>query len=644
MRELSWLAVGIGVVVGAALAAANAYVGLKVGMSVNASIPAAVMGMLVMRALSRKDTLLESNIVQSVGSAGQSLAAGMIFTIPALFLLGYDPTMTEMIIWGTIGGLLGVCFMVPLRRVLIVKEHGNLPYPEGLACAEVLQSGNRGGAAAMHVVRGAVAGAGFRLLTGLGFFPEYAASPVTRTIKTQLSLAAEPALLGVGYILGARIAAVMLAGACLAWFVLIPAIAFFGAGGAGAIFPSTTRSIADMSPAELHGQYIKYIGAGAVAVGGLFSLIKTAPTIGLSLTNVLSGLAIAGRRVRDRTDRDLPMWLLLLIVIGLGYAMWRLPHLRVDHIGAVAVLVFGFFFVTVSSRLVGIVGASSNPASGMTIAALLATCLAFRLFVDPSNHDPMMIKIACLSVGAIVCSAICIAGDIASDLKTGFLLRATPWKQQVGELIGVLTSVALIAGVILLLAKNQGFAPSPDHPHPLPAPQANIMRMLVDGVLDGNLPWELIIMGGAIAVILELLSMPCLPFAVGLYLPLSLTSPIMVGGVIRWIIERRGRKQNDDDPGILTSSGLVAGNGLMGIGLVALIALTGWAFGDPRWLNPATGRDEPIGPVHLVPWLWAQFDPAAVYWGLSDTLWHALPILPFAVLSAWLGWSASRRA
>ncbi len=643
MRELSWVAIAVGVVVGALLAAASAYVGLKVGMSINASIPSAVVGMLVMRALSRKDALLESNIVQSIGSAGQSLAAGMIFTIPALILLGYDPSMTEMVIWGSIGGLLGVCFMVPLRRVLIVKEHGHLPYPEGVACAEVLRTGERGGTAAMHVIRGAIAGAGFRLLTGLGFFPEYATSPVTKTIKTQVSLAAEPALLGVGYILGARVAAVMLAGACLAWFVLIPAIAFFGDSAAVAVFPSTVQRIREMSPTDIHGRYIKYIGAGAVAIAGLISLVKTVPTIGSSFAHVFSGLGGSGRGPRERTDRDVPMGLLALVVLGLGYAMWRLPQIRVSHVGAVAVLVFGFFFVTVSSRLVGLVGASSNPASGMTIAALLATCLAFRFFADTSSADPMMIKVACLSVGAIVCSAICIAGDIASDLKTGFLLRATPWKQQVGELLGVLTSVALIAGIILLLAKNQGFVASLDHPHPLPAPQANIMRMLVDGVLDGNLPWALIVIGGAIAVTLELLGVPGLPFAVGFYLPLSLTTPIMIGGVVRWLIERRGRRQHEDDPGILTASGLVAGNGLMGVGLVAIMALIGWAFSDPRWLNPATGRDEPTGPMHLVPWIWSMFDPAAVRWGLSDTWWHAMPVIPFAALTIWLWRTASAR-
>jgi len=642
MRELSWLAIFIGVTVGAALAAANAYVGLKVGLTVNASIPAAVMALLVMRALARPHSILESNVVQSIGSAGQSLAAGMIFTIPALFILGCDPTITEMILWGTIGGLLGVCFMVPLRRVLIVKEHGVLPYPEGIACADVLRSGERGGVGAMCVIRGAVVGGVFRLLTGLGFWPEYAVTPVPKLIKTQGSLAAEPALLGVGYILGARIAAVMLAGALLAWIVLIPAIGFFGASATSALFPSTDRLIQAMTPAEIHAKYVKYIGAGAVAAAGLLSLLKSVPTILSSFRHVFVGLLRLEKRTGDRTDRDLPLPLLFLILAGLGYAMWKLPEIRLNHVGAVAVLVFGFFFVTVASRIVGFVGASSNPASGMTIAALLGTCLAFRYFAAGDGVDPMGVKVACLAVGAIVCSAICIAGDISQDLKTGFLVRATPWKQQIGEILGVLTSVAVIAGVILLLAKNQGFTPSPEHPHPLPAPQANIMRILVDGVLDGNLPWALIVIGAAVAVVLELLHIPSLPFAVGFYLPLSLTTPIMIGGIVRWLIERRRPEKAEDNPGMLTASGLVAGNGLMGIALVGVTAIISWWWSDPRWVNPESALEETVGPMHLVPWLWSHFE-GWMRWRLSDNWWHGCSIFPFLLLTVWLWWSARKR-
>lgn len=640
MREFTWLSVGIGVVVGAALAAANAYVGLKVGMSVNASIPSAVMAILIMRAMSRRDTLLECNLVQTIGSAGQSLAAGMVFTIPALFLLGYDPSLSEMVIWGSIGGLLGVCFMVPLRRVLIVREHATLPFPEGIACAEVLRSGERGSGAAWCVIRGAVVGAGFRLLTGLGFFPETAVTPTLSMIRTQASLAAEPALLGVGYILGLRVAATMLAGAVLAWFVIIPAIAFFGGTADAALFPAIGQRIAEMTPADIHAKYVKYLGAGAVTVAGMISLAKSAPTIVSSFWEVAVGVFRTGRGRGERTDRDVPMIVFLLVIVALGAAMWRLPQVRVDHIGALAVLVFGFFFVTVASRIVGIIGASSNPASGMTIAALLATCVAFRSFASPAGVDPLMMKVACLSVGAIICSAICIAGDISQDLKTGYLVGATPWKQQIGEVIGILTSVGVIAGVILLLSKTPGFVESPEHPHPLPAPQANIMRILVDGVLEGNLPWALLIMGGAIAVVLELLGVTALPFAVGFYLPLSLTAALFCGGVVRRVTRAPKEAPREDDPGILTASGLVAGNGLMGIALVGAITFISWALADPRWINPLSGREEPVAPTHLVPWIWSWFGPGAARWGLSAAWWHGCAVVPFAALTLWLGRSA----
>lgn len=642
MRELSWLSILIGVVVGAALAAANAYVGLKVGLSVNASIPSAVMAILIMRAVSRKDTLLECNLVQTIGSAGQSLAAGMVFTIPALFILGYDPSMVEMMLWGSIGGLLGVCFMVPLRRVLIVGEHNTLPFPEGVACAEVLRSGERGGGAAWCVIRGAVVGAGFRLLTGLGLFPETATTPTLGLLRSQLSISAEPALLGVGYILGLRVAATMLAGAVLAWLVLIPAIGFFGGTADAALFPAVGQRIADMSPNDIHGKYVKYIGAGAVTVAGMIALLKSVPTILSSFWEVATGFFKTRRGSTERTDRDVPMSLLVLAIIALGAAMWRLPQVRVDHIGALAVLVFGFFFVTVASRIVGIIGASSNPASGMTIAALLATALAFRWYHAGSGGDAMSMKIACLSVGAIICSAICIAGDTSQDLKTGYLVGATPWKQQIGEVIGVLTAVGVIAGVILLLAKNQGFTLSPDHPHPLPAPQANIMRILVDGVFDGNLPWELLIMGGSIAVVLELLGVTALPFAVGFYLPFALSAAMMLGGIVRRISDPPRKPVRDDDPGILAASGLVAGNGLMGIALVATITFISWLFSDPRYLNPLSGRDEPVSPVHFASWMWSLVDAGWLRWGMSATLWHACAAIPFMAIAVWLTKTARR--
>ena len=645
MRELSWLAIILGVVIGTLLAAANAFVGLKVGMTISASIPAAVMSLLVMRTLLKRGTLLESNMVQTIGSAGESVAAGMIFTLPALFIMGQNPEYLHMIIWGGVGGLLGVCFMVPLRRVLIVKEHGVLPYPEGVACAEVLQSGERGGAGAKSVLWGAVVGAVYYFFTGLGFWKESGVIALRR-FRTEAQMDSSPALLGVGYILGARIAGYMLGGAILSWFILIPAVAFFGSGMSEAVFPETSKLIGDMTPQEIYKAYIRYIGAGAVAIGGLISLFKSIPTIMSSIWHVASGVFRPAKGPKLRTDRDIPFTLLLAIVGGLAYFMWRSPIVRLDHIGVVAVVVFTFFFVTVSSRLVGIVGGSSNPVSGMTIATLLATALVYRFFVLGdgvviAEAELTQLKVTCLSIGAIVCIAITIGGDTSQDLKTGFLVKATPYKQQIGEMIGVLTSVLAIAGLLLLLNKTYGF--TPDRTDPLPAYQANIMKILVEGVLGGQVPWTLIMMGGAAAVIVEMLGLPALPFAVGMYLPLGLSSPIMVGGIVRWLVDRRTGDGNENDPGLLTASGLVAGMGLMGVTFAGVLALIAWLGGNPQWLNPLSGETEGVSYAHLVPWLWSKIDMLSMKWGLSDAWWDALPLVPFAGLTLWLWWCARKR-
>lgn len=650
MREFSWLAILLGVVIGALLAAANTFVGLKVGMTISASIPAAVMSLLILRTLLKRGTLLESNMVQTVGSAGESCATGMIFTLPALFIMGYDPELLELVIWSGIGGLLGVCFMVPLRRVLIVKERDALPFPEGVACAEVLESGERGGTGAKSVIWGGLVGGFYYLLSGLGFWTDKATAPV-KALRTEAQLESSPALLGIGYILGAKIAAYMLAGALLGWFVLIPAIAFFGADSSSAVFPAEEGSlIASMSPSQLHENYVKYIGAGAVAIGGLIALFKSVPTILSSFWHVVSGI-FGGGRSRDRTDKDFPFILLLLIVVGLGYCMWQFPQVRIGHVGAIAVIVFAFFFVTVSARLVGLVGSSSNPISGMTIATLLATALVFKFFVmdgtgGGAGMDAMTLKVTCLSVAAIVCVAISVAGDASQDLKTGYLVKATPYKQQIGEMIGVLTSVVVIAGVLLLLNESQGFVKTEDHPNPLLAPQANIMRLLVDGVLGGSVPWELILIGGAAAIIVEMMGLPALPFAVGLYLPLGLSTPIMVGGIVRWLIDRKKKEQAEHDPGVLTAAGLVAGKGLMGVALAGVTVFISWAWKHPRWPNPfaeTAGIPEPVTPSHLVPWSWAKFDWLSSHWGLAENWWNGLSAFPFVALVLWLWWCARQK-
>lgn len=647
MREFSFQSILLGIVIGAVLAAANTFVGLKVGMTISASIPAAVMSMLILRTLLKRGTLLESNMVQTVGSAGESVAAGMIFTLPALFIMGENPAYLEMIIWGGIGGLLGVCFMVPLRLVLIVKEKDVLPYPEGVACAEVLESGERGGEGAKSVIWGAIVGAVYYLFNGLGFWNETGVVSL-KQFRTEVQLDSSPALLGVGYILGARISAYMLAGAILSWFILIPAVGFFGTSGMLPVFPETTRMIAEMTPYDIWDRYIRYIGAGAVAVGGLISLIKSFPTIITSLLHIMSGLFTRSKGLKKNTEKDFPFPLLILIIAGLGYVMWQYDIVKIGHVGTIAVIVSTFFFVTVSSRLVGLVGTSSNPVSGMTIATLLATALIYKFFVmgdvgEISETELMSLKVACLSVGAIVCIAISVAGDTSQDLKTGYLLKATPYKQQMGEMIGVITSVVVIAGVLLLLNKSHGFVRTEEHPNPMLAPQANIMKILVEGVLGGQVPWTLIMMGGAAAVIVEMLGMPALPFAVGMYLPLGLTTPIMAGGVVRWLMDRKRKQSADHDPGLLTASGLVAGKGLMGVTLAGVSALIAWLWNDPHWLNPVSGNEEMVSYAHFVPWVWNGLNALPMQWGLSDAWWDVLPMFPFAALVIWLWYCAQRR-
>ncbi len=639
MREFTPLAIVLGIIIGALFGAANALIGLKVGIVISASIPAAVVSMGVLRGILKRGTLLENNMVQTVASSGESLAAGMIFTIPALYIFGFNPKLLEMVMWGGIGGLLGVLFMVPLRRVLIVKEHGKLPYPEGVACAEVLRSGDRGGSGAKTVFWGLGVGAIYEFFRGLSFWPEKAQIAIPQ-IRSAASLDASPALLGVGYILGVRIAGYMLGGAVLGWFVIIPAIAFFGADATAPIFPETENVISAMSPTNLWEQYLRYIGAGAVVLGGLVALIKSTPTIASSMWNVAGGVFGRSRASKDRTDRDLPLPLLLLLLVGLGYAMFRFDAIKVGTAGAIAVLVFGFFFVTVSSRLAGLVGNSSNPASGMTIATLLGTSLLFTYGLGLTDDTA---KYACLSVGALVCVAICIAGDCSQDLKTGFLVKATPWKQQVGELIGVLTATIVIAWVIQAVNSTYGYVETLKTPNPVLAPQANIMKLLVEGVMDGTLPWTLVTTGMAVALVVELLGIPALPVAVGLYLPLYISAPIMVGGLIRWVVDRR-RKSSDtgDHPGILGASGLVAGTGLVGVAMVGASILIGWWWNDPLYLNPLTGESERVMPHHFMPWLSETIGIQQRY-GYGEFGFNLFPLVPFLVLVLWLAFTALKR-
>lgn len=575
LHEMTPLSIIVGIILAIVFGAANAYLGLRVGMTVSASIPAAVLGMGVYRLCRKKDTILESNMVQTIGSAGESLAAGAIFTMPALFLWAQEegtkmPSIMEIALIALIGGLLGICFMVPLRKALIVKEHGTLPYPEGTACAEVLLAGEKGGANASVVFLGMGIAAFLKFIVdGL----KVVSSAVTVTVQKihgEISAQVYPALVSVGYICGFKIASYMFAGGILGWLVLIPMIYLFGA--------DTTLFPASVSVHELWEQagasgiwssYIRYIGAGAVATGGIVSLIKSLPLIVRTFADAMKGLKGSGKQANElRTEKDLKMSVVLIMLAILIVAIAVTPVIPIDVIGAIVIVIFGFFFATVSSRMVGLVGSSNNPVSGMAIATLLATTVLLKA----TGHTGMSGMTAAIAIGSVICIVAAMAGDMSQDLKTGYILGATPVKQQYGEMIGTVVSAVTIGFVLYLLNAAWGFG-TPE----LSAPQATLMKMIVEGVMGGNLPWTLVFIGVFIALAVELLGIPVLPFAIGLYLPIELSSCIMIGGILRWALEKKKYKSGEQKEsaisnGVLCCSGMIAGEGLIGI-LLAVFAV-----------------------------------------------------------------------
>ena len=578
-KELSLSSIVIGILLAVVFGAANAYLGLRVGMTVSASIPAAVISMGAYRALKRffqRDTILESNMVQTIGSAGESLAAGAIFTIPALFLWAKEgvteqPRMLTISAIALCGGILGVLFMVPLRKALIVKEHGVLPYPEGTACAEVILAGEQRGSSSTTVFAGMGLAAFFKVIVdGLKVVPGSIVAPI-KTLKTQFAIQVYPALIGVGYICGAKISSYMLSGGLLGWFVMIPAIVTFG--GDTILYPGTD-TIANMYAAggasAIWGSYIRYIGAGAVAAGGIISLVKSMPMIITTFVEAMKGLTSSGKGSGLRTDKDMDMRIILGGILVITIVIWLLPAIPVTFGGALLIVLFGFFFGAVSSRMVGIVGSSNNPVSGMAIATLLIATLALKSTGDTGAHGMM----GAIAIGSVICIIAAMAGDTSQDLKTGYILGATPVKQQIGEIIGAFVSALAIGGVLVLLDNAYGFGTDE-----LSAAQATLMKMIVEGVMEGNLPWALIFIGVFIAIVIEILGIPVLPVAIGLYLPLELTTTIMVGGIIRWAVDKKTKsekKTEDASSGILFCSGLIAGEGLVGI-LLAILTVVGIA-------------------------------------------------------------------
>lgn len=570
--EFTATSIVLGVILAVVFGAANAYLGLRVGMTVSASIPAAVISMGVIRKILKKNSILESNMVQTIGSAGESLAAGAIFTMPALFLWAKEgvmdqPSIFTVMIIALVGGLLGVLFMVPLRNALIVEEHGVLPYPEGTACAEVLLAGEEGGAEASTVFIGMGIAAVFKFLVdGIKVVPGVITAKID-ALKTEFSAEVYPALVGVGYICGIKISTYMFVGGILGWFVLIPAIVLFG--GDTIIYPGAdtiTNMYLDGGASAIWSKYIRYIGAGSVATAGIISLVKSLPTIVKAFIDAIKGVKNADKSSISRTSIDLDMRFILAAIAVLALIIWFVPAVPVGFLGAIIIVIFGFFFATVSSRMVGLVGSSNNPVSGMAIATLLIATYCLKLTGDVGAHGMQ----GAIAIGSIICIIAAMAGDTSQDLKTGYILGATPKKQQIGEIIGAVISALSIGGVLILLDKAWGYGSAE-----LAAPQATLMKMIVEGVMSGDLPWALIFIGAFITIVIELLGIPSLAVAIGLYLPLELSSTIMVGGIIRAIVDKKtGAKEGDAGKGVLFCSGMIAGEGIVGI-LLAILAVIG---------------------------------------------------------------------
>lgn len=572
--ELTVTSIIMGIILAVVFGAANAYLGLRVGMTISASIPAAVLAMGVIRVIMRKNSILESNIVQTIGSAGESLAAGAIFTLPALFLWAADgkmetPSILEITLIALLGGLLGVLFMVPLRNALIVKEHGILPYPEGTACAEVLLAGEEGGANASTVFAGMGFAAIFKfVIDGLKVVP----SEVSLRVKGfagEIGTQIYPAVMSVGYICGPRISSYMFAGGLVSWMVLIPAVVLFGADLA--LYPGTApigEMFAEGGASAIWGSYIRYIGAGALAAGGIISLVKSLPLIIRTFSDAMKSLKGNTNTNTTRTGQDLNMAVILGGVLLITIAIWLAPPIPVTFLGAIIVVIFGFFFATVSSRMVGLVGSSNNPVSGMAIATLLIATILLKATGDSGIHGMQ----GAIAIGSIICIVAAIAGDTSQDLKTGYLLGSTPKKQQIGEFIGVFAAALAIGGVLYLLNAAWGFGSEE-----LGAPQAMLMKMIVEGVMENNLPWTLVFIGVFLAIAVEILGIPVLPFAIGVYLPVQLNACIMVGGLVRLVFDKmnmKDKKKKDAivNDGVLYCSGMIAGEGLVGI-LLAVFAV-----------------------------------------------------------------------
>lgn len=571
LAEFTWRGWLPGILLGIVFGMANAYIGLRAGLTISTSIPIAVLTVAAYR-LAVRGNILEANMSQTIGSASSSVASGVIFTLPALFLWGLEPSLLQMTLLALAGGVLGTLFMIPLRKFLIEREHATLPYPEGTACAEVLVA-SQGGGRSRGVFEGIIGGALIKTIVG-GFrlVPDEIDVRIPFLRKGHVGAEVSAALFGVGFILGPKVGAVMVSGGLLASLVIIPLLDWWGQGMTAPVFPELKLTIAEMSPGQLWNRYVRYIGAGAVAAAGIITLVRSIPTM---MESFRVGLAQLRRRATDhdfvpRTSHDLRFSTTIvgaICVVALltvvPQAFGTLPGFTHRLVAAVLVAIFAFFFATVSSRIVGFVGVTSNPTSGMTIAALLGTAAVFLAM----GWTDMAGKAGALTVGTVVAISASIAGDTSQDLKTGYLLGATPRYQQIGQLLGVLTSAAFVCMAVLILGEAHGFGSEE-----VPAPQATLMKLVIEGVLDRTLPWGLVAIGVGITIVAALLRLPPLAFAVGVYLPVAAMVPILFGGLLRMWVDRSKNAQASADHGVLVGSGLVAGEGLVGVG----IAFVAW--------------------------------------------------------------------
>ena len=561
LKELTVTALVLGVVISIVFGAANAYLGLRVGMTISASVPAAVISMGVLRYVLRRDSILENNMVQTIGSAGESLAAGAIFTLPALYLWAqerpaefFTPGLLQVTLIALAGGTLGVLVMVLLRRPLIVEEADTLTYPEGRACADVLRAGEAGGRLAKTVFIGLGVAAFVKFVTGwFKWIPESFLWLVRgRWARGAMGLEVSPALLGVGYVVGPKVSSFLFAGGFLGWMVLMPilialkpeAAALWDAGNVKGVWTN----------------YVRYVGAGAIAMGGFLSLVRSIPLFVRTFKTSSGKGAAADGKARE-TERDLPLRAVLIGLACVIVFIWAVPAVPVGFLGAVLIALFGFFFAAVSARMVGLVGSSNNPISGMTIATLVVAALVLKTCGTVGAAG----MVASIAIGSVVCIVAAIAGDTAQDLKTGHLLGATPWKQQVGEFVGVVAAAIAIGGVLVLLHKAWGFGSDA-----ISAPQDTLMKVIVEGIMGGSLPWDLLAIGAGLAVVLALCRVPVMPVAIGIYLSIQLSFTIFLGGGLRLLADKY--RPSASEPCTLLSAGMIAGEGLAGI-LIALLTV-----------------------------------------------------------------------